>query len=352
MKKDLIYKSVFAQSFCINLEIYQKIKKTYQNFEEAYFNIDKNFFKNLNIKPEKIDYLINFLKNNKPEQVYEKLSFNKIKIIELNDSNYPKLLKKISFPPVFLYYKGNLSEDNFFGVVGTRKMSPYGYRSLKKILPDLLPYFNIVSGLAYGIDISAHKLCLENKSKTTAVLANGLDTVYPSLHKKYTEEILANNGLILSETPPETEIKPYFFPLRNRIIAGLSQGVLIVEGKKKSGSLITAQIALEENREIFAIPGNILTPNQTGTNFLIKTGSAKCVTESKDILEEFNINQTMSLFENKELDPLSKLIPETGISQENLLVKTNLNILKLNEKLSLLELNDEIEKIGMLYYPK
>jgi DNA processing protein len=199
------------------------------------------------------------------------------------------LLKQIFDPPWVLYFKGDkklLTRKNTLGVVGTRNPTSYGLEALKTILlPLVKKKFVIISGVAAGIDAESHKITLREGGDTIGVLGGGLKQIYPKSNFTLAEEIM-NKGLLISETPPEVKAEPWMFPLRNRIISGLSQGVFVVEAKERSGSLITAQAALEHGREVFALPGNVTSPESLGTNQLIYDG-AKLVFSSRQIEEEF-----------------------------------------------------------------
>ena len=207
-----------------------------------------------------------------------------VEILTLNDKNYPENLKEIPDPPPILYTKGNLPIDkNSISFVGTRKYSSYGKFVTRKIIGEL-DNINIVSGLASGIDTIAHETALENGNSTTAVLGCGIDIVYPpenyKLYKRIEEE-----GTIISEFPIGTKPSKYTFPQRNRIVAGLSYGTVVVEAPKKSGSLITAKLANEYGRIVFAVPTNINNPYGEGNNKLLKEG-AYPLTSSKDIYNQ------------------------------------------------------------------
>lgn len=207
---------------------------------------------------------------------------------------FPALLQEIYDPPVLLYAKGRCDLLNKhsgvknLAVVGTRKMSAYGAGVLQKMLPELIAAdLTIVSGLARGIDAKAHELCLQLNGNTIAVLGSGLDVIYPASHRELAQRI-SETGLLLSEYFPGTQPQKYHFPQRNRVISGLSRGVLVIEAPQKSGALITAIQALEENREVFAVPGNITSPNSEGCNTLIADG-AKLIAKPEEILTEYGL---------------------------------------------------------------
>jgi len=210
-----------------------------------------------------------------------------ISIITIVDKEYPFLLKQIYMPPYVLYCQGDtrLLRKKMIAVVGTRIPTAYGLQATKQIVKGLVEKdFIIVSGLAKGIDIEAHKQAISADGKTIAVLGSGFYHIYPREHTTMAEEI-KNNHLLLTEYPPYVKPHKSHFPARNRIISGLSLGTLVVEAKEKSGSLITAQFALNEGREVFAVPGSIFSPTSKGTNILIQEG-AKLVMSIEDILTE------------------------------------------------------------------
>jgi DNA processing protein len=223
---------------------------------------------------------------------------------------YPSILEEIYDPPLVLYARGDPEalEAAAVAIVGTRKPTPYGLQMAEGLAGDLsLRGVAVISGLARGIDAAAHRGCLEAHGRTVAVLGCGIDVTYPREHRRLTERVL-EKGLILSEFPPGTSPAPQNFPVRNRIISGLSLGTLIVEASEYSGSLITARLAMEQNREVFAIPGNLTSPGSFGPNFLIKQG-AKLVQSWRDVVEEFppEIRQSILAKENRQVDPAPSL---------------------------------------------
>ncbi|MDO8574721.1 MAG: DNA-processing protein DprA [bacterium] len=243
---------------------------------------------------------------------------NGIKIIKKSSKDYPKILKEISNAPKQLYARGELpkNHDMNFAIVGTRAASEYGKILAFKIAKELSELgFNIVSGLALGIDTQAHLGALAGNGKTIAVLGSGTDddSIYPRENFKLAKKIIDSGGAVIGEYEPGTKAINWTFPERNRIVSGLSRGVLVVEAPEKSGALITASLALEQNREVFAIPGSIFSKNSIGANNLIKKG-AKMVTSVDDILEELNLTylKKVSLRDisrrEKKLNPEEKLI--------------------------------------------
>lgn len=213
--------------------------------------------------------------------------FKKFPVLSILDSNYPLELKEIYNPPVLLFYQGNIEllSKPKLAVVGARQASQIGCQSVKKIIKKTNNQFVIVSGLARGIDTAAHVSALKNGGSSIAVIGSGLDVYYPTENKKL-QEYMSYNHLVLSEYFTGEQPLKFHFPERNRIIAGLCQGIVVAEAKMRSGSLITCERALEEGREVFAIPGNIIDGKSDGCHHLIQEG-AKCIISGKDILSEY-----------------------------------------------------------------
>ncbi|HFH7134256.1 TPA: DNA-processing protein DprA [Streptococcus agalactiae] len=213
--------------------------------------------------------------------------FKKFPVLSILDSNYPLELKEIYNPPVLLFYQGNIEllSKPKLAVVGARQAPQIGCQSVKKIIKETNNQFVIVSGLARGIDTAAHVSALKNGGSSIAVIGSGLDVYYPTENKKL-QEYMSYNHLVLSEYFTGEQPLKFHFPERNRIIAGLCQGIVVAEAKMRSGSLITCERALEEGREVFAIPGNIIDGKSDGCHHLIQEG-AKCIISGKDILSEY-----------------------------------------------------------------
>ncbi|WP_322971280.1 DNA-processing protein DprA [Faecalibacter sp. LW9] len=214
-----------------------------------------------------------------------------IKITTRLDEDYPKLLNQCVDAPIVLFSKGNaiLEQSKKIAIVGTRKMTPYGRQFITQLIDDLKGYdVSIISGLAYGCDIEAHKQALHHQVPTWAVLAHHLNHIYPSQHRSIAEAMLDQGGWI-SEQPSGNEIHPQFFLLRNRIIAGLSDVTVLVESDSRGGSLVTAKFANEYNREVFAVPGKFTDPLSKGCNHLIKTHQAYLIESSEDLLYHLNL---------------------------------------------------------------
>ena len=214
----------------------------------------------------------------------KKLQEQKVKVITILDGGYPQRLKEIYLPPIVLFYRGNLSliYRRAVAVVGSRDHSKYAKDCIREIIPALVKDdIVVISGLARGVDTLAHEETFKANGSTIAVIGSGLDVVYPPENSKL-YDVIAKKGLILSEYPLQSRPLKFHFPYRNRIIAGISHGVCVIEAKEKSGSLITANLALSENREVFAVPGSIFSIHSKGTNSLIEAGA--CLVSSGETI--------------------------------------------------------------------
>jgi DNA processing protein len=234
--------------------------------------------------------VVDSIRNHKISDIFQReldsVDQKGFQIVTMLDPNYPPLLREIPDPPPFLYVFGNLEGSlTNIAMVGSRHATSYGLSMTRNLSEDLAKLgITVVSGMARGIDTAAHEGALMGKGKTIAVLGSGLDRVYPSENEKIYHRI-AEQGAVISEFPLMTEPEAHNFPIRNRIICGMSLGTVVVEASKKSGSLITARLAAEQNREVFAVPGSVQSFKSTGTHDLIKQG-AKLVEHAQDILEE------------------------------------------------------------------
>lgn len=210
--------------------------------------------------------------------------------ITIEDEEYPETLRHVPTPPLVIFYKGNIKllKRDMLAVVGAREATKYGYQVLEELMPELTKRgFVIVSGLAKGIDSFAHQFAISNQGKTIGVVGTGLDICYPKSSGNLQIE-MSQQHLVLSEYPKGTSPAKFHFPMRNRIIAGLSSGVLVVEAKKRSGSLITAQQALDYGKDVFVVPGSILDGRSSGCHQLIQDG-AICVEKAQDIFDSYDL---------------------------------------------------------------
>ncbi|MFD1471320.1 DNA-processing protein DprA [Companilactobacillus mishanensis] len=201
-----------------------------------------------------------------------------IQVINYLEDSYPNQLREIYNPPAMMFYKGNknLLLDNCLAIVGARQATEYSYRCISGLVPKVIDRYTVVSGLAQGVDAWSHQVTLNNYGKTIAVIGSSLDKYYPKQNRQLQDDI-ATHGLLLSEYPPGSEINRWHFPQRNRIIAGLSQKVVVTEAKIRSGALITAELALDSNREVISIPGPIDSSLSAGCNKLIQQGATPLI---------------------------------------------------------------------------
>ncbi|NLK64997.1 MAG: DNA-protecting protein DprA [Tissierellia bacterium] len=262
------------------LDYFGSIGDLWDNFEFEKYNLSI-------LKPDTIIKLSES-KNDFEEKILEKLNREDVKIVTIFDEDYPNKLKQIDSAPYLLYYKGNLDFINkiSIAVIGSRKATSYGKWAAEKLTRELSEIgVNIVSGLAVGIDTIAHKTALKYKAKTFGIIGCGINLVYPKKNLELYKQISENQGAVITEYPFDTQPVAFNFHDRNRIISGLSEGVLVIEAQEKSGTLITAGHAANQGREIFAVPGNIDSLFSRGTNALIRDG-AKITLSIDDIIEE------------------------------------------------------------------
>lgn len=290
---------IWLNSLGITNKIINSLRSYFLDLREVLV-VDRDIL--LNIKGINSNYLNKIVKNRNIkhiEDLFNELEKYKIKTITILDREYPDSLQYIYDKPHVLYGKGSIIEDDqlSIGIVGARKATSYGKWACEKFTKELVNMgVTIISGLALGIDTVAHRVALEEGGRTIAVLGNGIDKIYPRNNERLYKEI-PNNGILLTEFPLGTPPMAYNFPQRNRIISGLSLGIIIIEAKEKSGSLITAHHALEQGKDVFALPGNINSIYSKGTNKLIKDG-AKPLLDMEDIIEEIRELQ-VKILENK-----------------------------------------------------
>lgn len=341
---------------------YQALSKYFANDWQKCFASSLGDFISAGIDKRGIEKFFKIRDELSPEHEWEQ--FQKIRgfFFTYDSTEYPEQLRHIYNPPAILFGRGKWSLDFFpsISVVGARRISPYGIRAGEKIIRPLAEAgVSIVSGLAYGADTLAHEMALKYGAKTIAVLGNGIDEIYPNENKKFAEKFITEErGVLLSEYLPGTKVLPEFFPQRNRIVAGLSRALLVVEAAQKSGSLITAQLALEQGKDVFAVPSDIFAKNLQGNNNLIVSGQAQPVTSGKQVLEALGWEnlatkksaqkflpssaeelQILSLFENMDQLHIDEIV-RTG----------NLGHATTSGTLALLELKGGVKMIGGQIY--
>ncbi len=294
-----------------------------------------------------------------PDEQIERLAAHRIQALTWHDDAYPRQLREVYDRPPVLYVRGTLTpaDEWAVAVVGTRRVSVYGRQVAEEMARGIASNrVTVVSGLARGVDAVAHRAALEAGGRTIAVLACGLDLVYPPEHKRLAEEI-AERGALLSDYPIGTQPRSEFFPRRNRILSGISLGVLVVEGDIKSGALITARQALEQNREVFAVPGSIYSPNSRGTNKLIQDGEAKLTLTVLDVLAELNLSMAAHQVEMTDLLPAdeteSALLRHLGSQPahiDDVRRVSGLPIATVTSTLAMLELKGLVRQVGRMNY--
>lgn len=334
-----------------------KVRLLLNKFEKAenIFNADIKTFENLKfLNKNNILSIISMQKKFLLEKYEDELFKKEIRFISIYDKDYPKMLLDIVTPPVGIYILGNLPDESLvkISVIGSRRCSEYGLTMAYKISKDLAKEeVVIVSGMAKGIDSMSHRGALDAKGYTIAVLGCGIDVCYPAENKFLKQRIL-EKGCIISEYPPGVKPMPGLFPLRNRIISGLSLATLVVEAAEKSGTLITVEQALEQGRDVLAIPGNVTSKLSVGTNRLIKEGAC-LVTSCTDVLDSIGViknNKSEKKFEDESLAPDEKLVYDcislVPISVEEIILKLNSQYQIINYVLTILEIKGLIIKLS------
>jgi len=300
-----------------NLKANKKILNRFPNIRDL-FETSKRELEALGLDEETAATLVSPKTLHRAEKDIEKLTQKKYAILTLEDRNYPSYLRETFDPPCVLYCAGKVDvlEELSVSIVGARKPTPYGRAVTEKLAYDLASRgLVVVSGLARGIDSIAHWGALQG-GKTVAVMGSGLDVIYPRENGKLFEKIL-ETGAVITEFPLKSSPLGYHFPMRNRIISGLSLAVVVIEATKRSGSLITARLALEQNREVMAVPGNTTSELSRGTNWLVKTG-AKLVERWDDVAEELPPPLKDQLLAQKE-ENMPKALPSVNPNEEKVL---------------------------------
>jgi len=295
------------------------------------------------------------------QKYFRELEDLSIKVITKQDKKYPVNLLDLEDAPAVLYVRGTLKPEdiNSVAIVGTRKMTAYGREVATMLANELAGYgITIVSGLAFGIDVAAHKAAIDATGTCIAVLASGLDRVTPASNIYLAKAIVESGGAIVSESPLRAEVWRGSFPLRNRIISGLARAVVVVEGAKKSGTLLTASAAAEQGRQVFAVPGQISSPLSAAPHFLIKAG-AKMVTNASDILEELDMQLKVDrqavekvIPSGKDEDKIIEILTNEPLHLDELARITQLAVHEISARLTGMELKGLIKNVGKGMYKK
>jgi len=358
MEEEKLYWLAFSAFEGIGPKRFALLKNYFGTAKKAWEAREKELVE-VGLGPKLASELVKFRRDYNPRSYFLRLREKKIGLIFLDDDNYPENLKKIDNPPFVLYVKGEIKpEDELaLAVVGTRLMTGYGGQVTESLVTELVAAgLTIVSGLARGVDSMAHRATLKAGGRTIGVLACGLDLCYPPENEGLVKEIIHGRGAVVSEMPLGRSPIPGSFPARNRIIAGLSLGTVVVEGAKRSGSLITARHAAEQGREVFAIPGPVTSRLSAGPANLIKMG-AKLVFDTNDILEELNIESRIRRQESRRILPESpeeemilSLIGDEAKHIDQIVRESGFDTAKVASIMSLMEIKGKVRNLGGMMY--
>lgn len=335
-----------------------KILLDYFGTAQKAFEAPQKTWQNLGLPSNLVTNFLIFRQKFNPQKFLEEVKKKSITILTLKDKAYPELLRQISDCPPVLYIMGELKpEDSLaIGVVGTRKISSYGREVTEILVRDLVANgLTIVSGLARGVDSLAHQTAIEAGGRTIAVLGCGVDLIYPPENKSLYQQIIGH-GAVVSEVPPGQYVARGIFPARNRIISGLSLGILVTEGAEDSGSLISARDAANQGREVFAVPGPITSYLSAAPLILIKNG-AKLVFKVSDILEELKIKEKIKkqiakriLPENPEEEKILKVLADGQVHIDNIVRISGMGVGQVASLLTLMEIKGKIKNLGGMVY--
>ena len=338
MNREALFYNALASSYASNYKALGKTRAKHNSWESAW-NAESS------VNHKEWD----------PEKLAAELEQAHVQLIMQESSDYPALLKEIPWPPFGIYVKGSIvhNKEKTLAIVGTRKATESSRELAKKFAHELASKgICIISGLAFGIDAAAHIGCLEAGGTTFAVLAQGLDSIYPRTHERLAEDILISGGALVSEYPLGSPTLPYRFLERNRIVSGLSEGTLVLEAPEASGSLATARFAMEQNREVFVLPGLATHPHFKGSHELIRNG-AELVTETVHILQSLHMEEGTQNTQNLQFDsPEEKAIMEVimnsgkSVSVDKIIELSKLRTHIVNQTLSLLLIKNAIKETG------
>jgi len=331
---------------------YDVLQDVYGDLDAALEHISEELLKSLGCREETIFKTLNRLEEFDAESYEKELKKRDIAFLSIEDACYPETLNNVPDQPIFLYYQGDLEilDQPCLALVGTRVMSGYGKRVVEEFVPPLISAGVVtVSGLAHGIDAHVASETLAAGGKTVAVLGHGMAAIYPKSNAKLARNIVESGGLLLSEFPLDSAPDKYTFPARNRIIAGLSLGTIVLEAGEGSGALITADLALDYGREVFAVPGQIFDPNYDGCHREIARGHAKLVTSPVEVLQEVGIiapeSQKVYKPQSEEEGAVYESLTTMPQSVGDLSDRSKLSVGALNSTLTVLELQGAAKKV-------
>ncbi len=348
---DLLWSSLHL----LTKERLEAIQHAYGSLEEATKHLDEQLLQELGCRAETIQNSLPRAREFNAERYARALDEKDIRFLTLAEEDYPARLKQIADPPPFLYAKGDLSilDQPCIGMVGTREMSSYGRRVVLHFVPRFVAAGVVtVSGLARGIDATVAEETLAGGGKTVAVLGHGLGMIYPEENRRLADEIVGKGGLLLSEFPLTWNPDKYTFVARNRIIAGLSLGTVVLEAPEGSGALLTAEFALEDGRDVFAVPGQVFDPNYVGCHALIARGHAQLATDPASVLRTIGViaseqsSAVTFIPDSPDEKILYALLTTMPQDIDTLVEKSGLEAGRINAALTLMELADGVKNIG------
>lgn len=347
---------VYLHSIWFSQKKLLEIFKNNSNYKEIYDNLSISYIKNLSFRSDIEKYIIKNLDLFNPKTIDEKLSSLSIDIITIKDDNYPLYLKEISNPPYFLYVRWSLSNtQKYFWVIWSRKITPYAKKAGTEIINDLSKHFVIVSGWASGCDTLAHKVALDNWWKTIVVFWTWIDVIYPITNKNLYDDVIENQWALISIFPLWTQGSKFSFPIRNEIVSWISSWLFILQAWEKSWTLITANLALEQWRDVYAIPSWIYDTNFAWSNKLIYSWEAKMILDASWILDEYNLKNIKHkkeiFFENDMQKEIYTILSNNlSLSIDELIEKTWYNIGDITLSLTILELSWYVSKDNFWKY--
>ncbi len=321
-----------------------------KNYKEIYENaVTHEYLKWIWIRLKQREYILQKYREVKKEKIEKKLENREVKIVTYEDESYPESLKNIANPPYLFYLRWKLDSSPKIAVVGSRQMTWYGKKIIENILPDVATYFPITSGWAAGVDSLAHKTCMQSGYPTISVIWTWICQDYPVNNKKLYDDIVKSGWAVISIFSIDEPGNPYNFPIRNEIIVWLSVGVFVVEAQERSGSLITARLALESGRDVFTCPGDIFCGSSVGCNRLLKRGEAKSVFQAQHILEEYGVsmkpenNTKKIIFQDDAEQSIYNSLLIESLKLDEICTKLKMDIRQTSTKISLMEIG------GFLY---
>lgn len=339
----------------LNKKRYDRLVERHGSLDAALLKLSPEMLREIGMKEDSVHKLFATIESFDAVAEFTRVQQKGIELLSIEDEAYPLLLKESSDPPVFLSYRGDLSvlRHPCIAIVGTREMSAYGERIAEWLVPPLVRAgCTTVSGLAFGIDAVIAQTTLDEGGRTVAVLGSGLGAVSPKTNERLADLIVQKGGLVVSEYPYTETAQPFMFPARNRIVAGLSLGTVVVEAPAESGALITARMALEENRDVFACPGPIFDASFEGNHRLIAEGQAQLLRSPDDVLRTIGVVATSSS-EPTKFSPSSPeeaavyaLLTTLPTSMDDLVSKTGKTAGELAATLTMLELSGAVAKVG------